>query len=299
MASIKANNIQIEYERAGDPDAETILLIMGLGAQLIQWPDELVDLLVARGFQVIRFDNRDIGLSSRFDDQKAPNLMQLMMDNVAGKKISVPYNLSDMADDAVALLDALGIKKAHIVGASMGGMIAQLVAVNHKDHVLSLTSIMSTTGNPDLPQATPEAMEALLAPVDDPNNLEEAVKRGIHVWKTIGSPGFPRDEADLLAYVKRTVKRCYYPDGTARQMAAILADGDRRERLKTITAPTIVLHGEADPLVPIAGGEDTASAIPGAQLRRVKGMGHDVPPALYETYADAICEAAARATQAA
>ena len=299
MASIKANNIQIEYERAGDPDAETILLIMGLGAQLIQWPDELVDLLVARGFQVIRFDNRDIGLSSRFDDQKAPNLMQLMMDNVAGKKISVPYNLSDMADDAVALLDALGIKKAHIVGASMGGMIAQLVAVNHKDHVLSLTSIMSTTGNPALPQATPEAMEALLTPVDDPNNLEEAVKRGIHVWKTIGSPGFPRDEADLLAYVKRTVKRCYYPDGTARQMAAILADGDRRERLKTITAPTIVLHGEADPLVPIAGGEDTANAIPGAQLRRVKGMGHDVPPALYETYADAICEAAARATQAA
>ena len=299
MASIKANNIQIEYERAGDPDAETILLIMGLGAQLIQWPDELVDLLVVRGFQVIRFDNRDIGLSSRFDDQKAPNLMQLMMDNVAGKKISVPYNLSDMADDAVALLDALGIKKAHIVGASMGGMIAQLAAVNHKDHVLSLTSIMSTTGNPDLPQAAPEAMEALLAPVDDPNNLEEAVKRGIHVWKTIGSPGFPRDEADLLAYVKRTVKRCYYPDGTARQMAAILADGDRRERLKTITAPTIVLHGEADPLVPIAGGEDTASAIPGAQLRRVKGMGHDVPPALYETYADAICEAAARATQAA
>ena len=299
MASIKANNIQIEYERAGDPDAETILLIMGLGAQLIQWPDELVDLLVARGFQVIRFDNRDIGLSSRFDDQKAPNLMQLMMDNVAGKKINVPYNLSDMADDAVALLDALGIKKAHIVGASMGGMIAQLAAVNHKDHVLSLTSIMSTTGNPDLPQATPEAMEALLAPVDDPNNLEEAVKRGIHVWKTIGSPGFPRDEADLLAYVKRTVKRCYYPDGTARQMAAIVADGDRRERLKTITAPTIVLHGEADPLVPIAGGEDTASAIPGAQLRRVKGMGHDVPPALYETYADAICEAAARATQAA
>ena len=272
---------------------------MGLGAQLIQWPDELVDLLVARGFQVIRFDNRDIGLSSRFDDQKAPNLMQLMMDNVAGKKISVPYNLSDMAKDAVALLDALDIKKAHIVGASMGGMIAQLVAVNHPAHVLSLTSIMSTTGNPDLPQATPEAMEALLAPVEDPTNLEEAVKRGIHVWKTIGSPGFPRDEADLLAYVKRTVKRCYYPDGTARQMAAIVADGDRRERLKTITAPTIVLHGEADPLVPIAGGEDTASAIPGAQLRRVKGMGHDVPPALYETYADAICEAAARATQAA
>ena len=299
MTSIKANNIQIEYERAGDPQAETILLIMGLGAQLIQWPDELVDLLVARGFQVIRFDNRDIGLSSRFDDQKAPNLMQLMMDNVAGKKISVPYNLSDMAKDAVALLDALGIKKAHIVGASMGGMIAQLVAVNHPAHVLSLTSIMSSTGNPDLPQATPEAMAALLTPVEDPTNLEEAVKRGIHVWKTIGSPGFPRDEADLLAYVKRTVERCYYPAGTARQMAAIVADGDRRARLKTITAPTIVLHGEADPLVPIAGGEDTASAISGAQLRRVKGMGHDIPPALYETYAAAICEAAARAQKAA
>ncbi len=297
MTSVQANGIQIEYERKGNPDKETILLIMGLGAQLIQWPDELVDLLVQRGFQVIRFDNRDIGLSTKLDNAPVPNMMQLMMDVAAGKKIDTPYSLSDMADDAAALLDALDIKKAHIVGASMGGMIAQLIAVNHKEHVLSLTSIMSTTGNPEMPQGTPKAMEALLAPVNDPNDLEEATRRGVHIWKTIGSPGYPRDDDDLYQYVKRTVERSYDPRGVARQTAAIMADGDRRSRLKTITAPTIVLHGEDDPLVPIQGGEDTAKTIPGAQLRRIPGMGHDIPPALYETYADAICEAAARATQ--
>ncbi len=292
MASIKANGIKIEYERAGDPNKETVLLIMGLGAQLILWPDELVDILVKRGFQVIRFDNRDIGLSEKFDSAPVPDMFQLVADSAAGKTPDVPYTLSDMADDAAALLSALNIKKAHIVGASMGGMIAQLVAANHPDHVLSLTSIMSTTGNPELPQGTPEAMEALLSPVADPNDLEEAIKRGQHIWATIGSPGYPRDKQSLLHEVKRTVTRSYYPAGVARQTAAILADGDRRERLKKITAPTIVLHGEDDPLVPIQGGEDTAAAISGAQLRRVAGMGHDIPPELYETYANAICEAA-------
>ncbi|MEQ9145727.1 MAG: alpha/beta hydrolase [Parvibaculaceae bacterium] len=299
MAQAKANGITIEYERFGPEDRETVLLIMGLSAQLTMWPVELCEELVNRGFHVIRFDNRDIGLSEKFDKAGLPDMEALVGAMLSGQTPDAPYALDDMAADAVGLLDALGIDKAHIVGASMGGMIAQLVAVNHPERTLSLTSIMSTTGNPELPQATPEAMGALMAPAPDPNDLEAVVARGMHTWKTIGSPGHPTDDATLREWVLRDFHRSFYPQGILRQMAAIVSNGDRRERLKAVTAPTVVLHGIDDPLVPIAGGRDTADSIAGAELVEVPGMGHDFPLGLVQTFADAISKAASRGSSAA
>jgi pimeloyl-ACP methyl ester carboxylesterase len=199
-----------------------------------------------------------------------------------------------MADDAVGVLDALGIRQAHIVGASMGGMIAQLVAINHPSRTLSLTSIMSTTGNPGLPQAKPEAMAVLMTPAPE-GDIEGAIARGINAWKVIGSPGYPTDDALLREWVSRDVKRSLYPMGTARQMAAIVANGDRREKLKKLNVPTVVVHGADDPLVPVEGGKDTAANIPGAELRVIPGMGHDFPLGLVKTYADAVSSVVARA----
>ncbi len=296
MAQISANGIDIEYERFGPEDRETVLLIMGLSGQLTLWPVELCDELVARGYHVIRFDNRDIGLSTKFDHAGLPDMAALIGALMTGATPDAPYALDDMAADAVGLLDALGIEKAHIVGASMGGMIAQLVAINHPEKTLSLTSIMSTTGNPELPQAKPEAMAALAAPAPDPNDLEAVVQRGMNTWKTIGSPGFQTDEDQLREWVLRDFHRSFYPQGILRQMAAIISNGDRREKLKAVTAPTVVLHGIDDPLVPIEGGRDTAASIAGAELIEVPGMGHDFPLSLVTTFADAISKAASRSS---
>lgn len=295
MAQIKANNIQIEYERFGPEDRETVLLIMGLGGQLTLWPTELCEELVARGYHVVRFDNRDIGLSEKFDHAGMPDMGALMGALLSGQKPEAPYSLDDMAADATGLLDTLGIAKAHIVGASMGGMIAQLVAINHPEKVLSLTSIMSTTGNPELPQATPEAMGALMAPAPDPNDLEAVVARGVHTWRTIGSPGFPTDDAQLREWILRDFHRSFYPQGILRQMAAIVSNGDRRSGLASVTVPAVVLHGVDDPLVPIAGGRDTAASLKNAEMIEVPGMGHDFPVSLAETFADAITKAALKA----
>lgn len=296
MTQIKANGITIEYESFGPEDRETVLLIMGVGAQLTMWPEALCEELVRRGYRAIRFDNRDVGLSSKLEEMGAPDIGTLMMSLMSGKPALAPYSLDDMAKDAVGLLSALGIDKAHIAGASMGGMIAQLVAANHPDRVLSLTSIMSTTGNPALPQGKPEALAALMAPPADPSNLESVVERGVSAWKVIGSPGYPTDETILREQILRDFRRSFYPVGMTRQMAAILTNGDRRPKLKTIKVPTVVLHGADDPLVPVAGGKDTAENIPGAELRIVPGMGHDFAVALVGTFADAITAAAQRAT---
>lgn len=296
MTQIKANGITIEYESFGPEDRETVLLIMGVGGQLTMWPVALCEELVARGYRVIRFDNRDVGLSSKLEELGAPNMGALMTALMSGKPSLAPYSLDDMAGDAVGLLDALGIRKAHIVGASMGGMIAQLVAANHPEHVLSLVSIMSTSGNPLLPQGKPEAMAALMAPPADPTNLEAVVARGVSAWKVIGSPGYPTDDATLREWILRDFRRSFYPVGMARQMAAIMTNGDRRPKLKTIKAPTVVLHGADDPLVPVAGGKDTADNISGAELRVVPGMGHDFPVSLAGIFADAIVAAAERAS---
>ena len=286
MPQIAANGVTLEYETYGNPAHPPLLLIMGLGAQLTLWPIELVDALVARGYRVIRYDNRDIGLSTKFTAAGVPDLPAVMMAMMSGKPPALPYTLTDMADDAAALLTALGIDRAHIVGASMGGMIAQLVAINHADRVASLTSIMSTTGNPTLPPAKPEAMAALM---ERPTTAEliDVLALGLRISRAIGSPGYPAPEDRLRTRIERDFRRSFHPTGAGRQMAAIMADGDRRERLKAVTAPTLVIHGEVDPLVPVEGGKDTAAAIPGATLLTIPGMGHDLPLELVDRIADA------------
>ncbi len=294
MAEIQANGISITYDAFGDKAAAPLLLIMGLGAQMTRWSPAFCETIAARGFHVIRFDNRDIGLSTHFVEAGIPDMGAVVEAVRAGKPAPVPYDLSDMAADAAGLLDALGIARAHIVGASMGGMIAQLVAAEHPAKTLSLTSIMSNTGNPDTPRAAPEAMAVLTNRPPHPSDEEAYLKHTVASARVTGSPDYPAEEAVLRANALADVKRCYEPTGFARQMAAVTASGDRRAKLKTITAPTVVIHGAADPLVPVEGGHDTAANIPGAELVEIPGMGHDLPVALYDVIADAIVRVAER-----
>ena len=289
MPQITANGITIEYDEHGDASAPPVLLVMGLGAQMTLWPQELVEALVERGFRVIRYDNRDIGLSHKFEGAKAPGMVKLLLLSRFGLKPRVPYTLADMAEDGIGLLDALGIDKAHIVGASMGGMIAQHMAFSHPDRVLTLTSIMSTTGNRKLPAATREAMSAL---TKRPASMDEdvLVEHGLKVASAIGSPGYRSDPDKVRERSRALIRRSFYPQGMPRQFAAIVADGDRRERLQSVKAPTLVIHGEADPLVPLAGGQDTAAHIRGARLKTIPGMGHDLPLELVDEIADAIAD---------
>ena len=287
MPETTANGITIHYEDHGDPSHPPMLLIMGFGAQLTLWPDELVDELVGHGFRVIRFDNRDVGLSHKFDGVKAPGMIKLTLLGKLGFMPKVPYTLADMAKDAVGLLDALGIDKAHIVGASMGGMIGQHVAASHAERCLSYTQIFSTTGNPKLPPARREALKAL---VTRPASMEEEVlvEHGVMLARTIGSPGYPSDEERLKERTRKSVRRSVYPEGPTRHLAAIMADGDRREMIRSVSVPTLVLHGEDDPLVPCEGGRDTAACIPGAKLRTIPGWGHDLPLDLVDELAGEI-----------
>ncbi|MFO1254870.1 MAG: alpha/beta fold hydrolase [Sphingomonadaceae bacterium] len=288
MPQISANGIQIEYEAHGNPADPPLLLVMGLGAQLTLWPIELVEALVARGYYVIRHDNRDIGLSQKFKEHGVPNVRRIALMRMLGLRPRTPYTLSDMAADAAGLLDALGIAKAHVVGASMGGMIAQLMAVEHPDKLLSMTSIMSTTGARRLPPPKREAMNALLNRAPAGATLEQVLPIGLHVSRAIGSPAYPAAEDRLRANITRDYNRSFFPEGAARQISAIVADGDRRQRLKRVTTPTLVIHGADDPLVPVEGGRDTAAHIPGAKLLEIPGMGHDLPLELVGQIADAI-----------
>ena len=268
--------IEIFYEDRGDPSADVILLVMGLGAQMTLWPDELVAALVGDGFRVIRYDNRDIGLSQKFEGRRAPSLPVQLLRKKIGFPAKVPYTLKDMADDGIGLLDALGIASAHVVGASMGGMIAQLMAVHHGHRLASLTSIMSTTGNGKLPQAEKHAIDALVAPIQSMEE-ESLVAHGLNIVKNIGSPGFPFDPEQQRERVLLNMRRSVYPAGLPRQLAAIIDDGCRRSRLANVTVPTLVMHGEADPLVKLEAGEDTARHISGARLVTIPGWGHDLP----------------------
>ena len=276
MPDTKANGITIHYEDHGDPSDPAMLLIMGFGAQLTLWPDELVEELVGEGFRVIRFDNRDVGLSEKFDGVKAPGPVKLTLLSKIGFTPKVPYTLADMADDAIGLLDALEIEQAHIVGASMGGMIGQHVVARYPARCLSYTQIFSTTGNAGLPAAKKEALDAL---VKLPASQEEdaLVDHGVMLARTIGSPKYPSDEERLRERARSSIRRSFYPEGPSRHLAAILADGDRREMIRQIAVPTLVLHGEDDPLVPCEGGRDTAACIPDAKLRTIPGWGHDLP----------------------
>ena len=289
MPTITTSNtgIEIFYEDHGKPENEAILLVMGLGAQLTLWPDELVDALVGEGFRVIRYDNRDIGLSQKMEGARAPSLATQVLRKKFGWPAKVPYTLTDMAHDGIGLLDALEIDTAHVVGASMGGMIAQLMAVHHGPRLRSLTSIMSTTGNGKLPQAEKHAMDALIAPLAGTDE-ETLVAHGLNIARNIGSPGFPFDPQQQREKVLKNVRRSVYPAGLPRQLAAIIDDGCRRSRLADVRVPTLVLHGEDDPLVKLAAGEDTAASIPGARLVTIPGWGHDIPMPLIDRIAGEI-----------
>jgi pimeloyl-ACP methyl ester carboxylesterase len=295
MTAIAANGISIEYETFGDPASPPMLLVMGLGAQMTLWPVEFCEALAARGFYVVRYDNRDIGLSTKFDAAGMPDMPALMMKLMTGQKPETAYTLDDMAADGVGLLDALGIGRAHIVGASMGGMIVQMIAANYPERTLSMTSIMSTTGNPSVPPAKPEAM-AVLTNRPQTADADTIVEYSVKAARIIGSPAYPAAEERLRTRARADFERSFSPLGAARQMAAILASGDRRAKLAKISTPTLVIHGDMDPLVPIEGGRDTADCIPGAELLVIPGMGHDLPLALVETIADAIAKVAARAS---
>lgn len=276
MPTAPANGLDIYYEQHGSATDPAVLFIPGLGSQLHYWTAGLVDPIVAAGFQVIRLDNRDAGYSTHLDGARV-NVLKVVEAIGAGERPDVPYLLADMADDAAGLLTSLGIDAAHIVGSSMGGMIAQTVAVRHPDRTATLTSIMSTTGNPEVGQATPEMNESLFtAP---PTEREAAIESSIEYSRIAWADYFDEDRARETAV--RNLDRVVYPQGTGRQLAAILASGDRTADLRTIEAPTLVIHGEKDPLVDVSGGEATAAAIPGADLWVVPGMGHDLPPELY------------------
>lgn len=275
MPNLQANNITIEYDTFGDRNDKALLLVMGLGAQMIAWDEQFCEQLAEAGHYVIRYDNRDVGLSTRFHDHGEPDLESLVLELLAESTPSIPYRLEDMALDGMALLTELDIEQAHVCGASLGGMIVQNMAIEHPERVLSMTSIMSTTGNPLLPPATPEAMEALTSErIDDP---EHAMERAVQVNKVIGSPGFKRDEARLRQKGLEAYERGYYPPGVSRQMAAVMANGDRSEKLKQLKLPALVIHGAEDPLIPVTGGIDTHENIPGSELIIIDGMGHDLP----------------------
>lgn len=294
MPQINVNGLAFEYESFGSASRPAVMLIMGLGAQLVRWPLPFCNKLVERGFRVIRFDNRDIGLSAKMDGAPAPELATIVAARMAGLPVRVPYTLEDMAADTVGLMDALQIAQAHIVGASMGGMIAQLVAADHASRVLSLTSIMSTTGNPALPRPTPAASAVLMTRAPNPADLEAYLQHSLNTLRVIGSTGAPFDEAAARERLTAEVKRNYNPAGFGRQLAAITANGDRREKLRRIRTPTMVIHGADDPLVPVAGGRDTAENIAGAELRVIPGMGHDLPPQYHDQIVDAIVAVAKR-----
>jgi len=281
-----ANGIDLCYEIFGDAGAEPMLLIMGLGAQMIHWDDDFCWQLAARGFRIIRFDNRDIGKSSRMTGGKRLTPIELLKLRFLKIPVAAPYRLYDMAQDVIGLMDVLGIESAHLVGASMGGMIAQELAISFPQRVRSLTSIMSTTGNPKVPPPTREAGAMLMAP--PPATKEEYLARFAQTWKILRVGSFPQDEALDRARAERTYERGLNPAGVGRQFRAILASGSRKQRLASVKAPTLVIHGAVDPLVRPEGGKDTAASIPGAKLLMIEGMGHALPIPMWPEIIDAI-----------
>ncbi|GLY34020.1 alpha/beta hydrolase [Amycolatopsis sp. NBRC 101858] len=282
MARAQANGLELEYDTFGDSDNPPLVLVMGLGAQMITWEDGFCELLAARGFFVVRYDNRDVGLSTWLDELPAPDLAAL----AGGDLTTAPYRLSDLADDAVGLFDALGIGRAHVVGASMGGMIVQQLAIDHPDRLRSVTSIMSTTGDPAVGQAEPWALAMLTRP--PASTREQALADSVDGYRRLGSPGYPDDEAFLLAKAALHYDRARHPVGTLRHAAAVLASGDRTAGLRSVRLPALVVHGDADPLIDVSGGKATAEAIPGAELLVIPGMGHNLPRAVWPTLASAI-----------
>jgi pimeloyl-ACP methyl ester carboxylesterase len=284
----EVGGVKIAYEEFGAPSDPAMLLIMGLGVQMLGWDDELCRMLASEGFRVVRFDNRDVGRSSRYEGP-IPDWTAL----AAGNGSSATYLLDDMADDSLTLLDHLGIDRAHVVGASLGGMIAQALAIREPERVLSLASVMSTTGDRAVGQPHPEALGALFNP--PPNDREGLAEWAVRNWGVIGSPGYEPDEERLRERARRSFDRGYNPQGTGRQLAAIIASGDRTAELAKLRVPALLIHGEEDPLIDVSGGKATAAAIPGAKLILFPGMGHDLPRQLWPRFVEEIVANARRA----
>ncbi|GAB1154617.1 alpha/beta hydrolase [Paenibacillus illinoisensis] len=284
MNILKVNGIDLAYDSYGNRTDETILLIAGLGTQMIRWTVPFCEMLVARGFRVIRFDNRDTGLSTHFSHHPTLNFETLASTLMSGQRPDIPYTLNDMSDDVIGLLDALGIRKAHFVGRSMGGMIAQLAASRYPERVLSLTSIMSTTGNPDLPPTSPEVMALMTQPAPNPMEDEEGyLAHSLAFAKRISGTGYPFEADEYRSLIREEVQRAYDPASVGRQIAAIAVSGDRRPYLAKVTVPSLIIHGMDDPMFVPACGKDTAQAISGAEFMLLEGMGHDLPAQLFET----------------
>ena len=292
---IAANGIALEVEDHGSPQGEPLLLVMGLGMQLLGWHEDFVATLVARGFRVIRFDNRDIGLSQSFDAAGVPNLALDSLRHAFGLRVKSPYTLADMAADSAGVLDALGIASAHVCAASMGGMIAQRLAAHHPERVRSLTLMMTSSGSRRLPGPSLKVRSALISRPKESHHLAGIVEHYVWLYGLLGSPAFPASKDYLRERFTRSVARSYRPGGTARQMLAIAADGDRSALLARLRPPTHVIHGAADPLVPVPAGRDLAARIPGATLDVIDGMGHDLPRELWPRFGAGIAGAAGRA----
>jgi pimeloyl-ACP methyl ester carboxylesterase len=290
MPRAHANGVEIEYETVGDPAGRPLLLVQGLGAQLISVEDGLCQELASRGFLVIRYDNRDVGLSTWFDHARPVNLAAIW----GGDHSSLAYTLEDMADDAVAVLDAVGAESAHVAGISLGGMIAQLLATRYPDRVRSLASIMSTTGDRAVGQPTGEAASVLVSSL--PGDRDGYIEQAVANTRAISTgTAFPFDADGVRRGAARGYDRAYHPKGTGRQFAAILAAGDRTRTLGEVRVPTLVVHGQEDKVIGVSGGKATAAAIPGARLLVVPGLGHELPPGFWPVLADALVENANRA----
>lgn len=285
-AIAKSNGIELVYDTFGNPTAPPMVLIQGLGQQMISWDDEFCAQLASRGYWVIRFDNRDIGLSTKFEAAGIPDIMGMLGARMAGQAVRSPYSFADMAADTVGLLDALSIRSAHIVGMSMGGMIAQTLALAYPNRVRTLTSMMSTTNDPALPGPKPEVGWVFVTPT--PTERDKFIAFNLQLWSCLSGPGYPFDEALTRARAARIFDRGVSVGGTARQLAAILAANSRRAALASLKIPTLVIHGDADPLVPVECGLDTHKSIPGAKLLLIPGMGHGLPPGAWLKMIDAV-----------
>ena len=291
MPRAQVGDLEIEYETFGDPSGAPLLLVMGLAYQMIEWDERVCQLLAERGFWVIRYDNRDVGLSTKMDHLGVPDVLAAL----AGNPLPV-YALDDMADDAVGLLDTLGVTAAHVVGASMGGMIAQLIAIHHPERVLSLTSIMSTVGGPAVVQAESDVLLALFTPPGP--TREERIEHSLSLRRLINGRDLPFDEDEARRRATLAVDRSFHPEGALRQAIAIATAPDRAPGLRTLTIPSLVIHGENDPLIPPDNGRQTAAALPGARLMTIPAMGHNLPPRVWPEVLDAVVEVTSQAAPA-
>jgi pimeloyl-ACP methyl ester carboxylesterase len=278
----RTNGLELEYETFGDENAPPLLLVMGFSQQLIAWDNGFCLQLASRGFHVVRFDNRDVGLSTKLDAAPVPNMTAIL----GGDGSTIAYSIEDMADDTAGLVEALGLDAVHVAGLSMGGMIAQSLAIRHPSRVRSLASIMSTTGDRAVGQASSEALAFVGR--RGPTERSAAIEHGVLVWRTLRSPGYPFDDATVRDRVVRSYDRSFYPRGAARQAAAIVSQRDRTDALRRVNVPAVVVHGANDPLIHVSGGEATAGAIPGARLVVVPGMGHDLPEGVWPIVIDAV-----------